>query len=99
MDQVPMEVPSESQPQIPPSATRPAAPSSTAPPKTYVVQRGENLGKIARIVYGRSSPEVINYLVDANRGRIKDRDSLREGQTILTPPLPADIIKRWGVTP
>ena len=87
------------QPPIPQPATRPAAPARTTLPEPYVVRRGENLGQIAKMVYGKSSPDVISYLVDINDGTIKDRDSLREGQTILTPPLPADLSKGKTVLP
>jgi len=75
-------------------ATGPSGPAGTVAPKPYVVRRGESLWTIARTVYGRSSPDVITYMVDANKDTIKDRDSLREGQTILIPPLPADMPNR-----
>jgi phage tail protein X len=80
--------------QGPQPGTRPSIPESIPPPRTYVVRRGENLEKIARIVYGESSPAIISHIVNANPGTIKDRNSLRAGQTILTPPLPAELIKR-----
>lgn len=77
-------------------ATRPTAPDSSVPPQTRLVRRGDNLWKIAGEVYGRSSPDVISYIAEANKDTIKDCDSLREGQTILIPALPADMPGRWS---
>lgn len=64
-----------------------------APPKPYVVQKGDTLVKITREIYNNSSPKVIDFVVSANKGNIKDRNSLREGQTIVTPPLPPDMFE------
>lgn len=65
-----------------------------APPKPYVVQKGDTLVKITREIYNNSSPKVIDFVVEANKGNIKDRHSLREGQKIVTPPLPADMFEQ-----
>ncbi len=91
---LPGDVPPGLRPPTSQPATGPSGAAGTIPPKPYVVRRGESLWTIARTVYGRSSPDVINYMVDANKDTIKDRDSLREGQTILIPPLPADMPNR-----
>ena len=93
----PTEAPPVLDPRTPRPATGPSGPAGTVPPKPYVVRRGESLWTIARIVYGRSSPDIISYMVDANKDTIKARDSLREGRTILIPPLPADMLKRTTV--
>jgi nucleoid-associated protein YgaU len=92
-DELPLEAP-PLQPTTPQPATRPAVPASTALPKPYVVRRGDGLEKIAKRVYGRSSPSIISHIMDANNGTIKDRDTLRVGQVILTPPVTADLVKR-----
>ena len=94
---LPRDVPPGLRPPTSQPATGPSGPAGTVPPKPYVVRRGESLWTIARIVYGKSSPDVISYIVDANKDTIKDRDSLRAGQTILIPPLPADMLKRTTV--
>jgi nucleoid-associated protein YgaU len=54
--------------------------------KSYVVQKGETLGEIASKVYG--TVKAMSFLVDANRQTVKDKDSIIEGQTLLTPDWP-----------
>jgi nucleoid-associated protein YgaU len=36
--------------------------------KPYVVHKGDTLVKITKEVYGKSTPEVISFVVDANKG-------------------------------
>lgn len=67
-----------------------------APAKPYVVQKGDTLVKITRVVYGKSSPDVISFVEKANK--LKDRDYLREGQTLVTPPLPPSMFEQRTVS-
>lgn len=69
-----------------------------APPKPYTVQKGDTLVKITKDVYGKCTPDVISFVVGANKGVIKDRDTVREGQVIVTPPLPPEMFERAGGT-
>ncbi len=49
-----------------------------------VVQRGENLWRIARSAYGRGTSYMVIY--EANRGRIADPDLIYPGQVFQLPP-------------
>ncbi len=70
-----------------PAADRatPAPPAAATPdqPRTYVVQRGENLSRIAREVYGDATQW--RRIFEANRDQLATPDSLREGQTLTIP--------------
>jgi nucleoid-associated protein YgaU len=95
--------PTTTEPPVGPGAEASPGPSGTpaegsghaspTPSKPYVVHKGDTLVKITKEVYGKSTPDVISFVVDANKGVIKGRDSLREGQTIVTPPLPPDMFE------
>ncbi|HOB75415.1 MAG TPA: LysM peptidoglycan-binding domain-containing protein [Phycisphaerae bacterium] len=69
------------------------AQAAAGPAKEYVVKKGDALVNIARATYGKASPDVITFLVESNKGTIKNRDSLREGQTIVLPPLPPSMFE------
>ena len=66
--------------------------SSTAPPpaetkpvfKTYVVQKGDNLSKIAKREHGDA--HTWRKIFEANQDIIKDPDLIRPGQTLKIPP-------------
>jgi nucleoid-associated protein YgaU len=61
--------------------------SSTAPadhPKTYTVQSGDNLSKIAKQVYG--DPNKWHAIFNANRDKIKNPDMIRPGEVLTLPP-------------
>jgi len=61
--------------------------SSSAPadlPKTYTVQSGDNLSKIAKEVYGDA--EKWHAIFDANRDKIKNPDLIRPGEILTLPP-------------
>lgn len=73
---------------------RSAPPVRSAAVKEHTVARGETLGQIAREAYGTAAPRVLDFLVKANEGRIKDKDFVVEGQTIVLPELPADQFER-----
>jgi len=61
--------------------------SSTAPadqPKTYTVQSGDNLSKIAKQVYGDANKW--HAIFDANRDKIKNPDLIHPGEVLTLPP-------------
>lgn len=53
----------------------------------HVVERGESLGKIAAAHFGRSTPERVKALFEANRDRLKTPDEVRAGQKLRIPDL------------
>lgn len=68
----------------PPAATPTREqPERTPAGRTYRVQRGDNLSRIARDVYGDASQW--RRIYDANRDQLATPDSLREGQTLKIP--------------
>ena len=61
--------------------------SSTAPAdqaRSYTVQSGDNLSKIAKHVYG--DPNKWHAIYDANRDKIKNPDLIQPGQVLTLPP-------------
>lgn len=63
----------------------------TTPPAAfieYTVQRGDTLSGIAQRFYG--SQRFIDFLYEANRDRLRNKDDLRLGQVLRVPPKPAD---------
>jgi nucleoid-associated protein YgaU len=67
------------------SSTAPAPADAEAPtaPRTYVVQRGDTLSKIAGKFYGATSEW--RRIYEANRERIKDPDLIQPGWTLTIP--------------
>jgi len=64
------------------TADRPAgAPASQ--PRTYVVQKGDSLTKIAKKFYGKANDW--KRIFEANRDRIKDPDLIQPGWTLNIP--------------
>ena len=53
-------------------------------PVEYVVKRGDTLTGIAKAFYGTTREA--DRIFEANRDRLRSRDSLRAGQVILLPP-------------
>lgn len=70
-----------------------AAFANVVAPKPYTIKKGDTLIGIAQAMYNNASPKVITFVADANKGVIKDRHTLIEGQTIMVPPLPADMFE------
>ncbi|WP_407910181.1 LysM peptidoglycan-binding domain-containing protein [Lysobacter claricitrinus] len=70
-------------------ATSPAAvaPTPTATQRTYTVQQGDSLSKIAKHVYGDA--ERWHLIFDANRERISDPDRIYPGQVLMLPDPPS----------
>jgi nucleoid-associated protein YgaU len=61
--------------------------SSSAPadqPRSYTVQSGDNLSKIAKEVYGDA--DKWHAIFDANRDKIKNPDIIRPGEVLTLPP-------------
>lgn len=69
------------------ATTRPTAERGVDPfsNKTYVVQKGDILGDIAKKTLGSSSPAAVKKLVEANKDRINNPDRLRVGTTLKIP--------------
>jgi len=66
------------------------APSPTTQPssttRTYVVEKGDSLSKIAKREYGDANKW--RQIYEANRDIIKDPDLIYPGQTLRLPPSP-----------
>ncbi len=72
-----------------PAPTRPQPPA-----KEHMVQKGETLGQIASQYYQTSKPRVVQFIMDSNKGKIRNVDSVVEGQKLLIPAeLPADMFE------
>jgi nucleoid-associated protein YgaU len=56
-----------------------------SPGRTYVVQPGDNLTKIARRLLGDGSPAGAVRLYEANRDRLSDPDELKVGMELRIP--------------
>ena len=74
-----------------PSKTAP--PIKTAPPKEYVVQKKDTMTTIAEKYYGSSSPRFVDILVKSNQGRVKNANTVIEGQKLLIPNLPPEMFE------
>ncbi len=70
-------------PRSSPASTPRTEPDQAAAQRTYRVQRGDNLSRIAREVYGDSTQW--RRIYEANRDQLATPDSLREGQTLNIP--------------
>jgi nucleoid-associated protein YgaU len=67
---------------------RDAPPATTVAARmTYEIRSRDSLAKIARKAYGTESPSVIDAIYQANRDVLKAPDKIREGQTIVLPPI------------
>jgi len=100
----PLEKPSQD-PQPTPArapAQRPQSPKpkkvlptrKVAPPPVYVVGKGDTLGKIAEKHYGTSRHGVLEYLVNMNKGSIKNKDFVLAGQKLRIPDLPPELFEK-----
>jgi nucleoid-associated protein YgaU len=70
-----------------------APPTRQATPKEYIVKKGDTVRKIIRTEYGRASTKIVAFLVSANKSRIKDKDTIIEGQKLTLPPLPPELFE------
>ena len=66
-----------------PAATRPAAAPITAATRTYVVQPGDSVYRIAERVYG--DPMQWKKIRDANKDRLGPDNQVRVGQVLVIP--------------
>jgi len=65
----------------------PAAPGRA--PRTYTVQPGDNLTRIARQVYGPGHEMKYKRIYQANRSRMPDESTLQVGTVLVIPPINA----------
>jgi nucleoid-associated protein YgaU len=65
------------------STTDPTRRSVTAPSRSYTVQKGDTLSKIAEHYYGNASKWRVIF--EANTDLIKDPDLIYPGQTLRIP--------------
>jgi nucleoid-associated protein YgaU len=64
------------------------APPLPPPAVEYVVRRGDTLGDIALAFYGSARPKYLDLIYSANRGTMRDRDTIAVGQKLMIPPAP-----------
>jgi nucleoid-associated protein YgaU len=74
-------------PQTPLTPPTPPAPAAPAGARTYVVQPGDSLSKIAKEVYGDLRLSALIF--EANRDQLSSEDAIKPGQTLKIPPRPA----------
>ena len=68
-------------PSLAPAQAAPAASGSTA--KTYTVQSGDTLSKIAENFYGNANE--YNKIFEANRDKLQSADKIQVGQELVIP--------------
>jgi nucleoid-associated protein YgaU len=66
------------------SSTAPSPPGQAPATRTYVVEKGDSLSKIAKREYGDANKW--RQIYEANRDIIKDPDLIYPGQTLKLPP-------------
>lgn len=76
-----------------PESSPRSAPLKSAPPKPYLVKRGDTMSSIAVAHYNTAKPAVLNLLVEANKDRVKDVNSVIEGQQLFIPDLPPEMFE------
>lgn len=64
------------------------APPPPSPAVEYLVRRGDTLGDIALAFYGSARPKYLDLIYSANRGTMRDRDTIAVGQKLMIPPAP-----------
>lgn len=75
----------EAPPPAPVPAVSPAPVAAAAPARTYTVQAGDSLIRIARKVYGDDPRDGYRRILEANRDRISDPSLIRVGQVLVIP--------------
>lgn len=68
-----------------PQTATAASPAPVAAPRTYTVEKGDSLSKIAQRVYGRADRWTLIF--EANRDKISDPDRIYPGQVLVVPDL------------
>ncbi len=59
-------------------------PAAPVRPRTYTVQAGDTLTRIAQRLYGDGAKDI--RIFEANRGKLKSKNALQEGQVLVIPP-------------
>ncbi len=80
----PAPAPAAARPQAQNTSTTPAAQPAASGARTYTVQRGDTLGRIAQRELG--TVRRMREIIDLNRDRIDDADDIRVGMTLRLPP-------------
>ena len=70
-----------------------APPTRQVTPKEYIVKKGDTVRKIIKAEYGRASTKIVAFLVSANKGQIKNKDTIIAGQKLMLPPLPPELFE------
>lgn len=72
-------------PSLAPAQTQAAAAAANAPSsaRTYTVQAGDTLSKIAKQFYGNAND--YNRIFEANRDKLENPDKIRVGQQLVIP--------------
>ena len=65
-----------------------AAATPTAESKTYTVEKGDTLWKIAEEMYGKGKGGQYNVIFEANKPMLSHPDKIYPGQVLRVPPLP-----------
>ena len=56
----------------------------------YIVRRGDSLRRIARQMYGQGNEEHYRFIHEANKRQLLNESTIRVGQRLIIPPLPAE---------
>jgi LysM repeat protein len=65
------------------AATAPRPQAQPQEPRTYTVQKGDTLSRIAKALYGDSS--LYRKIFEANRDKLSDPDKIMPGQVLVVP--------------
>lgn len=71
--------------------------SQTNKPQLYVIQKNDNLAKIAKKFYGEQAGnknENLTKIFEANKSRLKTMDQIYEGQKIVIPSIEESVVQR-----
>ncbi|MCH7814432.1 MAG: LysM peptidoglycan-binding domain-containing protein [Planctomycetes bacterium] len=76
----------------PPTESRrtpsPDEPRPSSPQRTYRIQKGDSLSRIAKRTYGSSAPRIIDAIFQANRSILPSRDLMPLDKEIVLPDIP-----------
>lgn len=76
-------------PELKPERSPSLPPTREAVSREYMVQKGETLGEIAKQHYGTANKRAVEFLASTNQ--MKDVHTIREGQKLVIPALPAEL--------
>jgi nucleoid-associated protein YgaU len=99
----PANPPIASPPPEPVTVASAATPSSPAgkiapsnrenPPREYTVQSGDTLTRIAEKEYKKADPKLVKLILKSNEGRLKDANTVVQGQKLIIPELPPEMFE------